>query len=748
MAPAERRRGAAGGAMSARRGSAVGLVVAAALGLGSARELPASEPPAPRPKIGIAFSGGGAKGCAHVGVLRVLEELGVPVDYAAGTSMGSIIGGLYAAGRTPDELERLMLEIDWADALTDKPGREQLAFRRKDDDLRFLPDIELGIGRGGLRWPTGLRSGQKLNFLLRHLTLPVRTVTDFDRLPIPFRAVATDIGNGQMVVLDRGDLARALRASMAIPTVFSAVEYDGRLLVDGGVTNNVPVDVVRAMGADVVIAIDIGSPLTGEEEVGRSYLKILGQTLGLITRANMVPRLASADVVIVPDVASYGTLEFDAAREIVARGEAEARKLAELLRPYALSPDDYRAWRESRRRPQDAVPTLAAVGVAGNVRVDRRVLENAVRTKPGTPFPADSVRADLDRLFGLGDFESVDVELVDAESDTQLVYRVHEKSWGPTYLRLGVGFVADFEGSNDLALRAAVNRTRLNALGGEWRTEAQLGSDRRLETELHQPLSFRSGWFVEPAAAYRRRIVPIFEDGERLAELDLTSTAASLDVGYAFGRYGEARLGLERGWIEGRRLSGSLPDEIASVEGESLDRAGARLQAVVDTLDSSTLPRNGGLVRLTAFRAVESLGADDEYTKLELESSRFRTRGRHTVFGNVDGGASPGGALPVYDRFALGGFFSLSGFETGELRGDNYALARFGYYYRLGKFLHLGGYVEAARVAAETSDLFENPTLGATALLIADTPAGPVYAGVGSAEQGHRKVYLLFGRPF
>jgi NTE family protein len=734
--------------MSARRRSALGLGAAAILALVSASAFAAVDPAATRPKIGIAFSGGGAKGCAHVGVLRVLEELGVPVDYAAGTSMGSIIGGLYAAGRTPDELERLMLEIDWADALTDKPGREQLAFRRKDDDLRYLPDIELGLGRGGLRWPTGLRSGQKLNFLLRHLTLPVRTVNDFDQLPIPFRAVATDIGNGQMVVLDRGDLARALRASMAIPTVFSAVEYEGRLLVDGGVTNNVPVDVVRAMGADVVIAIDIGSPLTGEEEVGRSYLKILGQTLGLITRANMAPRLASADVVIVPDVASYGTLEFDAAREIVARGEAEARKLAELLRPYALSPEEYRAWRAARRRPEDPLPTLSEVRVAGNRRVDSRALEPAVRARPGASFSAETTSDDLDRLFGFGDFESVDVEISDGADGSQLVYRVHEKSWGPTYLRLGVGFVADFEGSNDLALRAAVNRTRLNALGGEWRTEAQLGSDRRLETELHQPLSFRGGWFVEPAAAYRRRIVPIFEDGERLAELDLTSLASSLDFGYAFGRYGEVRLGLERGWIEGRRLSGTLPPEIADLEGDSVNRAGARLQAVVDTLDSSTLPRNGGLARLTAFRAVESLGADDEYTKVELESSRFRTRGRHTLFGNLDGGTSPGGALPVYDRFALGGFFSLSGFETGELRGDSYALARFGYYRRLGKFLHLGGYVEAARVAAESEDLLENPILGATALLIADTPAGPIYAGIGSAEQGHRKVYLLFGRPF
>ena len=469
----------------------------------------------------------------------------IPVDYAAGTSMGSIVGGLYAAGLDPDELTEAILTVDWADALTDKPTRKDRSFRRKDDDLHFIPDIELGLGRKGLKLPTGLRSGQKLGLMLRNLTLPVRTVDDFDDLPIPFRAVATDIATGKKVVLDHGDLARALRASMAIPTAFSAVEIDGKLLVDGGVSDNVPVDVVREMGADVVIAIDIGTPLIAGAEVGRSYLTILSQTLGFMTRANMAPQLAAADLVITPDVAKYGTLEFSAGQEIIVKGEEEARKLADQLRPYALSEEEYQAWKASRHREPDAIPTITAVRIEGNERVDSRILEAQMRFAPGAPYSPDAARDDLSRIYGLGDFETVDAELEPEGDGAALVYRVHEKPWGPTYLRFGFGFESNGRGDNDLSLLSSVNRTRINALGAEWKTDLQLGSDAFARTAFYQPLSFSHGWFVEPAYSYRRRSVPVFVDGDRVAELEVREQDLQLDLGYSFGpvRRGPSRRG-------------------------------------------------------------------------------------------------------------------------------------------------------------------------------------------------------------
>jgi NTE family protein len=719
------------------------LLAAAALLAG-----PLAAEPAPRPKIGVAFSGGGAKGCAHIGVLRVLEEMRIPVDYAAGASMGSIVGGLYAAGFDPDQLTETVLTIDWADALTDEPNREDLVFRRKNDDLRYIPDLEIGIGRTGLKFSTGLRSGQKLNYLLRTLTLPVRTVRHFDQLPIPFRAVATDIATGEMVVLEQGDLARALRASMAIPTAFSAVAMDGRLLVDGGVSNNVPVDVVRAMGADVVIAIDIGSPLLGEEQVGRSFLSILGQTMGLITRANMTPRLAQADLVITPDVGSYGTLEFSAGLEIIAKGEAEARRLADRLAPYALPEEEYREWKASRRREPDPIPQVTAVRIEGNQRVDSRVLAAQVRLAPGAPFSPESARDDLARIFGLGDFETVDVELEPEGEGAAVVYRVREKSWGPTYLRAGLGFEATGEGNNNLTFATAVDRTRINALGAEWKTELTIGSDAIVATRFYQPLSFTRGWFVEPSARYRRGNVLLYEDGEEVTDLEVREENVRAVVGYEFGRYGELRLGLDRSWITGRRESGTIPPEVDFVSGETYDLGGIVLTAAVDRLDSATLPHRGGLVLLSGYLSLEELGADASYTKVELRSSQFWTRGRHTLFGNLNGGVSPGGELPVYDQFALGGLFSLAAFAPGELRGDNYGVARIGYYYRLTKMLHLGGYLEAAGAAPVPDDLLDSPILTATALLAADTPVGPLYLGASTAEGGRRQIYLLFGRQF
>ncbi len=708
--------------------------------------------PGARPKIGIAFSGGGAKGCAHIGVLKVLEEMRIPIDYAAGTSMGAIVGGLYASGLDTDELAEAILTVDWADALTDKPSRKDRSIRRKDDDLRYIPDLELGLGRKGLKYPTGLRSGQKLGLLLRTLTMPVRTVENFDDLTIPFRAVATDIATGGKVVLDHGDFAHALRASMAIPTVFSAVEIDGKLLVDGGISDNVPVDVVRGMGADVVIAIDIGSPLLAGPEAGRSFLTILNQTMGLITRANMAPQLAAADLVITPEVAAYGTLEFSAGREIIAKGEAEARKLADRLRPYALSEEDYLAWKGSRQRLRGPIPAITSVRVEGNQRVDSRVLAAQVELQPGTPYAADAAREDLSRIFGLGDFESADAELVpegDGEGGTALVYRVREKHWGPTYLRAGISFEANGQGAIDFGLLASVNRTRINALGAEWKTQLEFGSTAFLGTGFYQPLSFSRGWFVEPGFSYTRRDVPLYVESDRVAEFDVREATSRLDLGYAFGRFGELRLGLADALVEPQRQTGTVPEEYQDLVGESFHKIGLTFAGVVDRLDSATLPKNGSYTRLAGFYSLPDLGADDAYSKIELKASRYGTRGRHTLFGVLNGGISPGeDNLPIYDQFVLGGFFSLAAFERGELRGDNFGLLRFGYYYRLGKVLHFGGFVEAARVAALPEDILQNPVFTATAMMIADTAFGPLYLAFSGAEEGRRELYIIFGRHF
>ncbi len=702
-----------------------------------------------RPKIGIAFSGGGAKGVAHIGVLKVFEELRIPVDYIAGTSMGSIIGGLYASGMTPGEIEQAVLAIDWNDALQDRPSRERLSFRRKDDDLRYIPDLEVGIGRGGLRYPTGLRSGQKLGFLLRRMTLPVRSVNDFDELPIPFRAVATDISTGEMVVLRQGDLARALRASMAIPSAFSAVEIDGRLLVDGGISNNIPVDVVRSMGADIVIAIDVGDPLLTTEQVRSSLFSILSQTVGMITRANMKPRREQADLVIDPDVTGFGMLAFDRSPEVLQRGVDKAHAMAADLARFSISEEEYRQWREARRRAAAPLPTVTAVRFEGETRVDPRVLQSLVRLAPGQPLDLAVVEEDLGRIFGLGDFEAVDFDLAgEPGGGTVAIFRLRDKTWGPNYLRFGLELDADADGRNDLGLLAKLNATRLNRRGAEWTTALKIGGDRYVLTELYQPFTFKTGWFAAVHAGYENRLTGIFVDGDKRADLEVREGRLGADLGYTFGEFGETRLGVLRRWERASTATGELPPDFEPFLDRTIDLGGVQLSAVVDRLDNAKIPHHGGLFRLIAFRSLSALGAEVEYTKVGVKLNQFFTRGRHTLFGTLEGGLSPGSDLPVFDEFAFGGLFSFSGFAKRELRGQNFGVARLGYLHRLGRSLYLGGYGEAGRAALTSSGLVDNPILAVTAVAAYETPIGPVYLGYGVAEGSHRQLYLLFGHGF
>ncbi|MEM8961478.1 MAG: patatin-like phospholipase family protein, partial [Acidobacteriota bacterium] len=454
----------------------------------------ASEPPEDRPKIGLALSGGGAKGCAHVGVIEVLEEMNIPIDYVAGTSMGSIVGGLYASGMTVDEMKDALLSVDWTDAFNDQPNRKDLSFRRKEDDARYLFDFQLGLRRGKVLWPTGLISGQKLFFILRSLTLPVSSIDDFDELPVPFRAVATDIESGEMVVLDKGDLARALRASMALPGIFSSVDLDGRRLVDGGVVNNLPIDIVRAMGADIVIAVDL-SPDKPVKASG--MVQILGQTTGMITRSNVRQRLPDADLVLEPAVEPFGLLAFEETEAIIEAGAAVTRANADALRPYAVDEASFRAHLAARPIPPDPPATLDYVQFRGAERVDDRIILAQMKSRPGDPLDLDAVAADIGRIFGLGDFSAVDASLVSGEGpngeiEHSLVIDLKEKEWGPNYLQAGLQLESDFEGDGfSLGILTNLTMTHLNARGAEWRTDFQLGRTRFLLSEFYQPLDFR-----------------------------------------------------------------------------------------------------------------------------------------------------------------------------------------------------------------------------------------------------------------
>ncbi|MGH7573266.1 MAG: patatin-like phospholipase family protein, partial [Gemmatimonadota bacterium] len=479
--------------------------------------------PAERPRVGVALSGGGARGIAHVGVLKTLEEMRVPIDVIGGTSMGAIVAGLYASGLSPDEIEAALARVEWEQVLSDTPLRRSLEFRRREDDRRYVWEIEMGVDGDGLQVPGGLIAGQGLGELLRRHTFAVAGVDSFDELPIPFLAIATDVRTGQRVVLRQGDLPTALRASMAIPTVFTPVEIEGRLLVDGGLTDNLPVDEVRALGADVVVAVDVSLPIDADDEI-RSPFDVLERTAAIVSRTRLAEQLGRADLAIAPDLAGYGVFDFEAGERLIDLGVLAARSAADRLDDLSLSPAAWETYRR-RHRPLPA-PRLVIDEVAFDTPnwLDSRRRAERIATRPGDRLALEPLEEDAARLYALGEFERVWWGIDGRDEGTVLTYEAEEKPWGPNYLDAGVRLVLDSGGDDFrtgiVTYDAVVDltRRRIGARGAEWRTDLRLGETAGIETEWDQPLDFAGRWFVAARGGWLSSQQSLFEDGRLAAE--------------------------------------------------------------------------------------------------------------------------------------------------------------------------------------------------------------------------------------
>lgn len=706
-------------------------------------------PPA-RPKIGLALSGGGARGGAHVGVLKVLEELHVPVDYIAGTSIGAVIGGLYASGMTTEQIQQWLLSSDWNAYIDDRPPRRDLSFRRKEYDREYIPDLELGLKGGRLKGPEGLIAGHVFGMELNRLTLPVSGIQDFDHLPIPFRAVATDIVTGEKVVLSRGRLSDAIRASMTIPAVIEPMELDGRLLVDGGLTDNLPVDVVRAMGADVVIAVDIGTPLSDRDHL-KSLFDISRQVINLLTDSNVRRSRTMADLVVEPDLAGISVPDYDKLAQAMHAGRAAARELAGRLLPYSVTPAQYSALAEARRLRAYSPPVLDFVRVEGDPAIDTRALLSRIQTRPGQAPTVGQIQRDVTRLYDLGDYSRVDYEIVEEGGRTGLLLHVLPKAYGPTFLRFGIHLQDDMEGHSYFDLLANLTVTRINRLGAEWRNDVQAGRTQRLFSEFYQPLEFSNSMFVAPSLRYQSAMRDYYEDDAKAAEYTVRTFWGILDLGFRLGNYGEVRLGPRWGRARARVDVGTPP-----LRDLSSRLGGYQLTFTLDQLDDALFPRHGTYATLTYFASRKGLGADDDYRKLDLYLGRYFTRGRHTLFANVAGGSGLGSEVPIYDQYYLGGFLSLSGYRPDQLRGRYFGLVRTGYYFRLdylpaalGRAAYAGFWLEAGNAWLQRDQVsIHDLRYTATAALGADTRLGALYLGYGHAKDGHGSVYVSLGRTF
>ncbi len=704
----------------------------------------------------LVLSGGAARGAAHVGVLEALEQLQVPVDCIVGTSMGAIIGGLYASGMTPAEIRTELLSADWSDLFNDRPARETIPFRRKQNDHLPLFEFEFGVNRSGLVFPSGLIAGQKLDFLLKTLTIHTTGVESFDQLPIRFRAVATSLVDGRMVVLDHGSLADALRASMSVPGVLSPIEIEGEFLVDGGIARNLPVDVARTLGADRVIAVDISTPVDPRRRP-ESALDVVSRTTNMLMEQNMeIQRrsIGEGDILIRPELPGVGRSDFQRAGEVADLGRQAVLNLKEELAAFQVGSEPYEAWRSSKRdraRAGERPLHPEVVLVEGLNRIDPRRVLSRVHTRPGKTVDLDLLRQDLSRVFELGDFERVDFRMEQGAEGDRLILEALEKSWGPNFVRFGLELQADFRGEGEFAALAEWTKFGMNRLGGEWRTLLAIGEENRLFTEFYQPLDWNGRWFVVPALQWSREREDLFNQDGTISRFLVDSFRGGIDVGFQFSRYGELRAGVMRG-----RLSTDLDTGGVLETAGRQDIGGYTARLTLDQLDNANFPRHGYFFRSDLFLSRDSLGADQAYEKLFTTVALAISSGRNTVIGRLAYGANLGSSLPSYDEFTLGGFLNLSGLSPDSLRGQTMAMAQLFLYRRimempqpLGRGVYLGGSLEAGNVWQ--SDV--TPSLGdlrpAAALYVgADTVFGPIFFGYGRADSGEGSFYLFLGRPF
>ncbi len=734
---------------------------------------PAASPPAEtsptRPRIGLVLSGGGARGLAHVGVLKVLEELHVPVDVITGTSMGAIVGGLYASGMRAADLERELRAVRWNEVFASRVERRLLSQRRKEEDFEISPLIELGLRDGELVAPTGAVSSRGLESLLRRFTLPVRAVAHFDKLPIPFRAVATDMETGAGVVLDQGDLALALRSSMSVPGLFAPTEVAHRVLGDGGLVNNLPMDVARALGAEVLIVVNIGTPL-GSRDSLVSVVGLTSQMINILTEQNVQRSLAMlrpADVLIAPVLGSLGSGDFDQAAVLMALGEAGARGRSDRLAGLGLDATAYADWRSAQSRPTLAATRLGAVRITGSSHTNPDRLLAMLDSKPGQAFDPARAENDARRLAAGGDYTRADYQLQPGpqvgDGDT-LVFNLEDKPWGPNYLHAGLDMSTDFGGRSAFNLKLSHNRHWLTPTGTEWRNRVQIGEVPQLFTEIYHPLSWSRSraddWFVAGYAGLeRRRVLRYSSDGgAELASYQLGLFNSGLDIGQPWGDLGEFRFG----WSHLALRVAPLLVSALTNNGQTVLNApirwaedALRARLVVDQLDYAVFPQSGYRGSLEGWAGQRSGNISGPFQRIEAEGTAVRSFGPHTLEVHALLQTADQQAGASIERYRLGGFQQLSGYQSGQLSGNHALLLRLGWYRRLSQTPTLtrgffaGATLEAGNTWLQRSDVsLSNLRSGISVFLGADTGIGPLYLGLTYAPQLHRTALALFiGRP-
>jgi NTE family protein len=749
--------------------TAVSIFCAAMLGASgvSAQAVDAEKPGSPprdvppphvaegRPSIGLVLSGGGARGGAHIGVIKALQELRVPIDEIAGTSIGAVVGGFYVSGMTVNDMVNLVDGLEWEAAFLNVTPRRLKSFHRKRDDDLFLVDQKPGLNKGQFQLPFGFVQGQVFDTILSRETLRASRVDDFDHLILPFRAVASDLATGEPVVLRSGSLSHALRASMSIPAALTPIEIDGRLLVDGGVSMNLPVEVAQSMGANIVIAVDISTPLRSRETI-TSVLDVTTQLTNLLTRngtAEQKRKLGPNDILIEPQFSEdLSSLNFAKMKDAIQSGYDAVMARRADFEKLALSPEAYEAYAASLSDPRmEQLPRIDFIKLDNNSTIADSVIETRLSDiELGAPLDVNKVERAMNRVYGLEYYQNVRYGLVTEDDETGLQVELDPRSWGPNYLQLGMEY--NSAGDQDALFGLAVSylRTAVNELGGEWRATAIIGDEPAFMLDRYQPFGRKGLYFYAPSLDLESVIFNVYDDGHRVTEASVRSGEVDFAVGRELPSWGEYRFGLRLGKGHSELRVGDptrLPEETFQ-RGEFFGKF------AIDTMDDVSFPRSGTLLS-TEVRGSRNgtLNASADFDQLLIEGAHARTWGRHTMLTTLRYDATISGVAPLDRLFRMGGFFDISGLNRNQLTGQYAMRVGAAYYRRIGDLVLFPAF---AGVTLELGNVFQsrrdvsvhNSIVGGSFWAGVSTPVGPVYVGYGRTDQGTHAFYVSLGRVF
>lgn len=721
-------------------------------------------PAVARPKIGLVLSGGGAKGAAHIGVLKVLEQNHIPVDYIVGTSIGAYVGGLYALGYSADEIQKLMLNTDWDKGYSDIIPRQSLSYRDKQQRDQYNVPISLGYSQEQIKAPSGLLIGQTMSRLLRNSTNLIQEFKSFDQLAIPFRAVATDLATSHAVVLDSGSVVFAMQASATVPGALEPANWKGKLLVDGGIANNMPVDVVKKMGADIVIAVDIGSSLVGKEKLD-STVAVLNQLSTMLTNASTNHQkslLTDKDILIRPAVGQMSTTDFSILPKALKLGEQATKTLLPKLKSFAENPKEFAQYQQKKRlaRKQWDDPIkrpVYRIVLNNKSKVNDQLIIDTFGLHEGEVVDEISLDKAISRVYALNRFEKVNSEFSDDIQGRELTLTTTAKSWGPNYFQLGLNWEDDYSLGSTVTFDMSYTLTDLTKNGGEWRNELQLGFQKLLATEFYQPLDHDQRWYSRSRFELSRKNRGIFESNEFTYGIDTRNQVLLTGLGYSFGQKAFTELGVRA--VNGRLSTQAVDDGKVKIKG-----IGGYLQFGYDDLDSISFPTSGD-----RFTFEVRFARNDLITQGEKINSDFNLRykadwkgalsvGHHAFVGKLsleteDITKDTISVEPV----ELGGFLNLSGYHKDSLLGNHKLFGAFIYQYDLGRDalglnkypLYLGTSIEAGNVWLDKTDINLNDLIYSGSIYLGtDTELGPAAFGIGLSDKGEHAIYLFIGKNF